>query len=133
MSYANNTVEAARRRSLDLTFNTDLEVYEPSESYEAGDGFSLTIPDPETDAPDATYEARAMDPEDAADRDASGTTSELDRRFEVRDDTGQQWTDFGESGEAATRVRETATGIVYVVTSVTDAHDGRETLDCVEV
>jgi len=133
MSYANNRVESARRRSLDLTYNTSIEVYEPDEDYETGDGFSLTIPDPEADAPDATYEARAMDPTDTTGRDASGTSSEADRRFQVRDDTGQQWTDFGESGEAATRVREVETGIVYVVESVIDRHDGRETLDCTEV
>jgi hypothetical protein len=38
MSYANDRVEAARRRSLDRTHNTDIEVYEPTESYSPGDG-----------------------------------------------------------------------------------------------
>lgn len=133
MSYANNRVEAGRRRSLTLTFNTHLEVFEPTESYSPGDGFSLTIPEPGTDAPDATYRARGMEPEGDGERSRSGTTNEIDRRFQVRDDTGQQWTDFGESGEAATRVREVETDIVYVVRSVTDAHDGREELECVEV
>lgn len=133
MSYATNQIESGRRRSLDSTYNTRLEVYEPEETYEAGDGFTLQIPDPETDTPDATYEAVAMAPQDATDRERSGTTSEVDRRFQVRDDTGQQWTDFGESGDAATRVREVETGQDYVVASVVDKHDGREELDCVEV
>lgn len=133
MSYANDRVEAARRRSLEVTFNTDLEVYEPSESYSPGDGFDITRPDPETDTPDATYKARAMEPEGEGERERGGTTNEIDRRFQVRDDIGQQWTGFGESGEAATHVRETGTGVVYVVTSVTDAHDGRTKLECSEV
>jgi len=133
MSYATERVESGSRRSLRFNYNTRIDVFEPEETYEPGDGFSLTIPDPETDPPDATYEAVAMAPEDSADRERSGTTSEVDRLFQVRDDTGQQWTDFGESGEAATRVREVETGLVYVVESVTDRHNGREQLDCVEV
>jgi hypothetical protein len=133
MSYATKQVESGRRRSLGFTYNTRIAVFEPEETYTPGDGFTLTIPDPETDTPDATYEAVAMSPEDAADRERSGTTSEADRLFQVRDDTGQQWTDFGQSGEAATRIREVETGLVYVVESVTDRHDGRERLDCVEV
>jgi hypothetical protein len=133
MSYATKQVESGRRRSLGFTYDTRIDVFEPEETYTPGDGFTLTIPDPETDTPDATYEAVAMSPEDAADRERSGTTSEVDRLFQVRDNTGQQWTDFGESGEAATRIKEVETGLVYVVESVTDRHDGRERLDCVEV
>lgn len=133
MSYATIRVESARRRALDLTFNSEIEVYEPSESYSPGDGYTVERPDPETDAPGATYEARAMDPQATGERERGGTTTEADRVFEVRDDTGQTWTDFGESGEAAVRVREVGTGVVYTVTTVTDRIDGRERLDCVEV
>lgn len=133
MSYSNDRIEAAKRRALDITFNTTIEVYEPTESYQAGDGFSVTRPKPETDSPDATYESRAMDPSATGERERSGTDTEADRVFEVRDDLGQTWTDFGESGEAAVYVRETGTGIVYVVEVVTDRLDGRERLDCVEV
>jgi len=132
MSYSNGTIERARRRSLDLSYNTRVEVYEPTESYSPGDGYTVTRPNPETDSPDATYEARAMDPQATSERERGGTTTEADRVFEVRDDTGQTWTDYGESGEAAVRVREVDTGIVYTVTTVTDRLDGRERLDCVE-
>jgi len=133
MSYATTRVESASRRALDLTFNTEIEVYEPTESYSPGDGYTVKRPDPETDGPDAIYEARAMDPQATGERERGGTTAEADRVFEVRDDTGQTWTDYGESGEAAVRVREVGTGVVYTVETVTDRIDGRERLDCVEV
>lgn len=133
MSYANNRVESARRRALDLSFNSTIAVFEPTESYSPGDGYTVSRPDPETETPDATYEARAFDPQATGERARGGTTTEADRVFEVRDDTGQTWTDYGESGEAAVRVREVETGEVYTVETVTDRLDGRERLDCVEV
>jgi len=133
MSYANDRVEQARRRALDLTHNTTIEVHEPSETYSPGDGYTVERPDPETDTPDATYGARALDPSATGERQRGGTETEADRVFEVRDDLDQTWTDFGESGEAAVRIRETETAIVYTVTTVTDRHDGRERLDCKEV
>jgi len=133
MSYSNDRVESARRRALELTYNTTVAVYEPTEAYSPGDGYTVSRPDPETADPDATYEARAFDPQAGSERERGGTTTEADRVFEVRDDTGQTWTDFGESGEAAVRLRETDTGIVYTVTTVIDRLDGRERLLCVEV
>lgn len=132
MSYANDRIEAARRRALDVTWNTEVEVFEPTESYSPGDGYSVTRPDPETASPDATYEARAMDPESESETERSGTDADVDRVFEVRDDIGQSWTDYGESGEAAVQLREAETGIVYTVEVVSDAHDGRERLACTE-
>jgi len=132
MSYANDRVEQARRRALDLTFNTDVEVYEPSETYSPGDGYSVERPDPDNASPDATYRARAMEPSSTAETGRSGTDADVDRRFAVRDDLGQTWTDYGESGEAAVQVREVGAGIVYTVEAVTDANDGRERLDCME-
>jgi hypothetical protein len=132
-SAATRVVESALRRQLDLSHNSRIEVYEPSESYSPGDGFELTVPDPDTEAPDAEYRAEARDPTDDATRERAGTESELDRVFLVRDDTGQQWTDFGESEEAATRIREVRTGDDFVVESVTDRHDGRERLATSEI
>lgn len=133
MSYANDQIEAANRRALDLTYNTTIGVYEPSVSYSPGDGFDVSRPDPETDAPDATYEARSEESSADADRDEGGTTAEIDREIMVRDDTGQQWVGYGDSGEAAVHVRDTGDDTVYEIQTVTDAHDGRITLEAVEV
>jgi hypothetical protein len=132
-SHATRLVESGLRRQLDFSHNSRIEVYEPSESYQPGDGFELTVPDPDTDAPDDEYRAEARDPTDDPTRERAGTESELDRVFLVRDDTGQQWTDFGQSGEAATRIREVRTGNDYVVESVSDRHDGRERLAASEI
>lgn len=125
-----DSLERAMRRlhSAELS-NTTIEVYEPTESYTPGEGYSITYPD----TPTTTYDARVDTPTDAPDSDRSGTTAEIDAVARVRDDTGQQWTSFGESGEAPVRITDTADGTTYEVQGVTDRHDGLTTLDVAEV
>lgn len=129
MSYSNNRIESARRRALDLTYNTKIEVFEPSVNYSAGDGYDISYPD----FPTAEYESRLDSPTSSSDQQRSGTTSDVDATIHVRDDTGQQWTEFGDSGDAASRVRDIKDGRTYEVQSVTDPHDGRLVLEVEEV
>jgi len=109
--------------------NTTIEVFEPTETYEAGDGFSVTYPD----TPAATYDARVVSPAARADRDAGGTSAELDAVVVVRDDTGQTWTDFTAEREAPVEFVDTADGTRYEVERVIDPHNGTLELEAVEV
>ena len=109
--------------------NTEIDVYEPSESYTAGDGFEVTYPS----TPDATYQARVVSPAARADRDDGGTTAELDAVVVVRDDTGQTWTDFTDEREAPVEFTDTADETRYEVERVIDPHNGTLELEVVEV
>jgi len=96
--------------------NTTIEVFEPTETYEAGDGFTVTYPSD----PAAVYPARVVSPAARADRDAGGTTAELDAVVVVRDDTGQVWTDFTDEREAPVEFVDTADDTRYEVQRVID-------------
>lgn len=125
-----DAIESALRRLHTNTLaNTAVDVFEPSVTYVAGEGYDVTYPD----TPTASYEARIDSPSDVTDTDAGGTTAEIDAVVRVRDDTAQQWTGYGESGDAAARLRDTADGTLYEVQGVTDRHDGLTTLDVMEV
>jgi len=108
--------------------NTTIEVFEPTETYEAGDGFSVTYPD----TPAATYQARVVAPSARAERGEGGTTAEIDAVVVVRDDTGQVWTDFTAEREAPVEFVDTADGTRYAVEAVTDPHNGTLELEVVE-
>lgn len=120
---------AMRRLHSDSLATTTIDVLEPTESYTPGDGVDITYPD----TPTATYDARVEQPSDDTDSDRSGTSAEVDAVVRVRDDTGQQWTGFGDGGEASTHVVDTATGIRYEVQGIVDAKDGVITLEVAEV
>jgi hypothetical protein len=109
--------------------NTTIEVFEPSVSYSPGDGFSVTYPD----SPTATYDVRVDSPSDDADTGRSGQTSEVDVVVLVRDDTGQQWTDFGDEADAPARIVDTADGTRYELRGPLDTHNGLLELGGVEV
>jgi hypothetical protein len=108
--------------------NTTIEVFEPTETYEAGDGFSVSYPD----TPAAEYDARVVSPAARADRDNGGTTAEIDAVVVVRDDTGQTWTDYTEEREAPVELVDTADGTRYAVEAETDPHNGTLELEVVE-
>jgi hypothetical protein len=101
-------------------------------SYSQGDGFDVSYPD-FPGSPDATYEARVDSPSADEDRQRSGTTAEIDAEVRVRDDTGQQWTGWGEESDAPAHIRDTATGIRYEVSTHVDKHNGLTVLEVVEV
>lgn len=120
---------ALRRVHSDALANTTIDVYEPSESFTQGEGWDVTYPN----AADATYEARVDQPDPDADRERSGTTSEVDVIIRVRDDTGQQWTGFGEETEAPARVEDAADGTMYEIRSAVKRHNGIVELEATEV
>jgi hypothetical protein len=109
--------------------NTSIEVYEPTEEYEAGDGWTVTYPDD----PAATYDARVDSPSARANREEGGTRAEIDAVVVVRDDTGQTWTDYTEEREAPVEFVDTADGTRYAVEAETDPHNGTLELEVVEV
>jgi hypothetical protein len=123
-------IDRAIRRVHDRDLsNTTIEVYEPSESYTAGEGFSVSYPS----TPDATYTARVSSVSRSPDRDDGGTTAEADAVVTVRDDTGQTWTDFTDEREAPVELVDTADGTRYEVEAVTDPHNGLLELEVAEV
>jgi len=119
---------ALRRAHTDLA-NTTIEVYEPTVTYEQGDGYDVSYPD----EPAAEYDVRVDSPEASSERERSGTISEIDAVVIVRDDTGQQWTGFDEETEAPARVEDTADGTRYEVQSVVDQHNGTLELEVAEL
>lgn len=120
---------ALRRTHSQALANTTIEVYEPTETYEAGDGFTVTYPDD----PAAVYEARVVSPAARADRDRGGTTADLDAVIVVRDDTGQVWDDFTAEQEAPVEMVDTADDTRYEVETVIDPHNGTLELEAAEV
>jgi len=120
---------ALRRVHTSTLANTSIEVYEPTETYEAGSGFTVTYPDEAS----ATYDARVVSPAARADRDRGGTTSELDAVVVVRDDTGQTWTDFTDEQEAPVELVDTADGTRFEVERVVDPHNGTLELEVAEI
>jgi len=120
---------ALRRAHTASLANTTIQVFEPTVNYDQGDGWDVSYPD----TPAAEYEARVDSPEASSDRERSGTTSEIDAVVIVRDDTGQQWTGFGEEAEAPSRVEDTADGTRYEVEAVVDQHNGTLELEVAEL
>jgi hypothetical protein len=109
--------------------NTTVEVFEPSETYAPGDGFSVSY----SDTPSNELEVRLSSPSASTDRDRGGTDGEIDAQISVRDDVNQEFTDRTEQREAPVELRDTADGTRYEVISETDPHNGLTRLDVVEV
>ncbi|QLH77454.1 hypothetical protein HZS55_09165 [Halosimplex rubrum] len=127
-----DTVEAAIRRAhSDALANTTVEVFEPDISHTQGEGWTVTYPN-YPDTPADSYDARIESPESDTERERSGTTSEIDAVVKVRDDTGRQWTGFGQEQEAPAHLRDTADGTRYEVESVVDTHNGLVELEVTE-
>jgi len=118
-----------RRAHTAYLSNTTIDVFEPSESYAAGEGFDVSY----SATPDATYSARVSSVSRAPDRNDGGTTAEADALVTVRDDTGQTWTDFTDELEAPVEVVDTGTGVRYEIQAVTDPHNGLLELEAVEI
>jgi hypothetical protein len=109
--------------------NTTVEVFEPSESYTAGEGFDVTYPD----VPDNKLDVRLSSPSANTDRDPGGTTGEIGAQISVPDDVDQQFTDMTDEEEAPVELRDTADGTRYEVEAVTDPHNGLLRLDVTEI
>lgn len=104
-----------------------ISVYEPTENWQTSGGWDVTYPD----TPTTTTTGEVVPPESDPAIDESGTSQTADLSVYVASDVGISWTDYGESGEAATRIA--VDGGVYVVEAVDSQFDGRDRLACVEV
>lgn len=103
-----------------LGYENNLEVYEPTESYQTDGGFDVSYPG----SPDDTIDAEIVPPDEVADRDAGGTDVEADIFIFVADDTSLAFTGYGESGEATAEVVDTDTGERYEIQTKTNRGNG---------
>ncbi len=104
-----------------------IQVYEPTETWQDSGGWNVTYPD----TPTNETEGEAVPPESDPNVDEGGTSENVDMNVYVATGSGVAWTDYGESGEAATRIE--IDGIRYEVTGVDPQFDGRDRLNCAEV
>ena len=115
-------------RTLDaLGWNESVAVYQPTESYTAGDGYEITYPE----EPTARLDAALSPPSVAADIDRGGTTESADLTVHLAADVKIAFNDAGETGEALTGLE--AAGRQYVVDEAEPQRDVFLLLRCVEV
>ncbi len=119
--------EASASRTNRALGAEQIDVYEPSESWQSSGGWDVSYPS----SPTTSTEGEAVPPESDPNVDAGGTSQTADMGVYVAADVGVAWTDFGESGEAATRIE--IEGTRYEVETVDEQFDGRDRLSCVEV
>jgi len=115
-------------RTLDgLGWDLTVAVYQPTETYNPGDGFSVTYPDTAT----TTLDGGLDPPSDSADVDAGGTTETADLTVYVLADTDTEFVTAGASGDPPTGV--IVDGARYVVDTSENQFDGLLELSCDEV
>jgi peptidoglycan hydrolase-like amidase len=115
-------------RTLDaLGWDQNVDVYQPTESYTAGEGFEITYPNSPTTTLDGALEV----PSDSADINAGGTTETADLQVYVRADVPVEINTAGESGEALTGLEIAERQ--YVVDTIEEQFDGMLALSCDEV
>ena len=119
---------ASAGRTLDaLGFEATVDVYQPIETYEAGDGYTIGYPD----EPTTTIDAALDPPSTSPDVDPGGTTETADLTVYVATDVGIEFNVAGDTGEAETGI--VVDGIKYVIDDIDDQQDGLLALGCDEV
>jgi len=133
--------EASASRTNRALGAEQIDVYEPTESWQSSGGWNVSYPS----SPTTSTEGEAVPPESDPNVDTGGTSQTADMNVYVPwyagygvdgyDEDGYgggiDWTDYGESGEAATRIE--IAGTRYEVEAVDPQFDGRNRLSCVEV
>ena len=115
-------------RTLDaLGYEQNVDVYQPTETYDPGDGYEITYPDTATATIDAALDPPSTDP----DVDPGGTTEQADLTIYVSEGVGVPFNTAGDTGEANTGVE--VDGLKYVVDDIDDQQDGFLALGCDEV
>jgi len=110
-----------------LSFENTVEVYQPTETYEAGDGYDIEYPD----TPTTTIDAALDPPSTSPGVDPGGTTETADLTIYVAEDVGIAFNTAGDTGEAETGI--VVDGIKYVIDDIDDQQDGLLALGCDEV
>lgn len=115
-------------RTLDaLGWDSNVDVYQPTETYTPGDGFDVSYPD----TPTVTLDGALDVPSDAPGIDEGGTTETADLSVYVRADVSVEFNTAGETDEALTGIE--IDGRKYVVDTVEEQFDGMIALSCDEV
>lgn len=115
-------------RTLDLLgWDANVDVYQPTEDYAAGEGFDVSYPEEPTTTLDGALEV----PSDSADINAGGTTETADLTVYVRASVSVEFNTAGESGEALTGLEIAERQ--YVVDTIEEQFDGMLALSCDEV
>jgi len=119
---------ASAGRTLDaLGYEQNVEVYQPTETYDPGDGYDISYPD----SPTTTIDAALDPPSTSPDVDPGGTTETADLTIYVEASVGIEFNTAGDTGEAETGI--VVGGIKYVVDDIDDQQDGLLALGCDEV
>jgi len=115
-------------RTLDaLGYEQNVEVYQPTETYEAGEGYSIEYPDEPTTTIDAALDPPATNPA----VDPGGTSESADLTIYVDAAVDIEFNTAGDTGEAETGIE--VDGIKYVIDDIDDQQDGLLALGCDEV
>jgi len=119
--------DSASRTLAALGYENNVDVYQPTETYVAGEGYSIEYPDDPTTSIDAALDPPSTSP----DVDPGGTTEQADLTIYVSEDVGVSFNVAGDTGEAKTGIE--VDGTQYVVDDIDDQQDGLLALGCDEV
>lgn len=122
--------DASAPRQIDeLGFSDNIDVFEPTETYTAGEGFSTTYPG----SADQTISGEVVPPSADPLVQENGTLAEKDLMVYVDDDTGLAFTEYGESGESSAKLSISGFDDDFRVEERNDQLDGYIQLGCVEI
>jgi len=109
-----------------LGYEDNVEYYEPTESYAAGEGVDVDYPS----TPTGTISAMVSTPEETSDTDRGGRRTDADLVLHGSDDAPLPTVD---SGEGFIRVEVAGQSGTYEVRTRPQTQDGLIRYDCVEV
>lgn len=118
---------SASRSLYALGWSDSVEIYQPTETFEQGEGYDVAYPN----QPTATLDGALSPPSEQSDVDTGGTTESIDLTVHVTSDVGVNFNGAGDTGEALTGLE--VEGRKYVVEEVEDQRDGLLRLECAEV
>lgn len=121
--------DSAGRSLAALGYESNVELYQPTEPFVQGEGYDISYPS----TPTETVAGEAVPPNAQADTDRGGTTREADLVVLVSETIQTDLDDAGESGEALTRVEIDGDSETYEVQTVEPQFDGLDRVLCSEV
>jgi len=121
--------QSSRRSLATLGFEDNVDLFEPTESYTAGEGYGISYPS----TPTETVSGEVQPPEADAATDRGGVTRDADLLVYTPEDINTDLTDGGESGEALARVEVSQTDETYEIQTVEPQFDGWQLLELSEV
>jgi hypothetical protein len=110
-----------------LDFEQTVEIFQPVTSYEAGSGFTSSVPDTPTAVVDGAIDTVSSDPQ----IDDLGTTEQSDLDVFVSDDIDVTFQTAGDEGEVKTQI--VVDGSRFAVDTAENQLDGLIQLGCDEI